>query len=265
MAALHEVIVGTLRSAVERSAGLAASDLKEEKKAGLAVHGTDRPAVPGLRGRGARGLVRRLGAAVLRDLPDRRQAAGRPPAVPPAEVAAPAASRQPRGDGSVQDLAEHGEQRQVAAAVQDDAVHGLSEPGPGDQDLPVASQDHRAGDLPWTGARTDGFSLSSAVHAAAGSGWVPPGGLAVQRPALRRARRAAGETEFQHHLRRTAGPALAARRRRRAAASYRQHGSGGAGEQEPPWPPRRAGPARALAARADTPETTLARSSSANG
>ena len=39
VAALHEVIVGTLRSAVERSAGLAASELKKEKKAGLAVHG----------------------------------------------------------------------------------------------------------------------------------------------------------------------------------------------------------------------------------
>jgi DNA-formamidopyrimidine glycosylase len=36
---LHGVIVGTLRSAIERSAGLAASDLKAEKKAGLAVHG----------------------------------------------------------------------------------------------------------------------------------------------------------------------------------------------------------------------------------
>lgn len=37
--ALHDVIVGTLRTAVERSAGLAAADLKKEKKAGLAVHG----------------------------------------------------------------------------------------------------------------------------------------------------------------------------------------------------------------------------------
>jgi DNA-formamidopyrimidine glycosylase len=36
---LHGVIVGTLRSAIERSAGLAAADLKAEKKAGLAVHG----------------------------------------------------------------------------------------------------------------------------------------------------------------------------------------------------------------------------------
>ncbi len=35
---LHSVIVGTLREAVGRSAGLAASDLKAEKKAGLRVH-----------------------------------------------------------------------------------------------------------------------------------------------------------------------------------------------------------------------------------
>jgi len=39
VAALHDVIVTTLRSAIERSAGLAASELKREKKAGLAVHG----------------------------------------------------------------------------------------------------------------------------------------------------------------------------------------------------------------------------------
>ena len=39
VAALHEVIVTTLRTAIERSDGLAASELKKEKKAGLAVHG----------------------------------------------------------------------------------------------------------------------------------------------------------------------------------------------------------------------------------
>ncbi|MGI9006715.1 MAG: Fpg/Nei family DNA glycosylase [Streptosporangiaceae bacterium] len=39
VAALYDVIVTTLRTAVERSAGLAASALKKEKKAGLAVHG----------------------------------------------------------------------------------------------------------------------------------------------------------------------------------------------------------------------------------
>jgi formamidopyrimidine-DNA glycosylase len=39
VAALHDVIVTTLRDAVARSAGLAAGDLKAEKKAGLRVHG----------------------------------------------------------------------------------------------------------------------------------------------------------------------------------------------------------------------------------
>jgi formamidopyrimidine-DNA glycosylase len=37
--ALHAVITGTLREAIGRSDGLAASDLKKEKKAGLRVHG----------------------------------------------------------------------------------------------------------------------------------------------------------------------------------------------------------------------------------
>jgi formamidopyrimidine-DNA glycosylase len=36
---LHAVIVGTLREAIARSEGLAAGDLKKEKKAGLRVHG----------------------------------------------------------------------------------------------------------------------------------------------------------------------------------------------------------------------------------
>jgi formamidopyrimidine-DNA glycosylase len=36
---LHAVILGTLREAIGRSDGLAASDLKKEKKAGLRVHG----------------------------------------------------------------------------------------------------------------------------------------------------------------------------------------------------------------------------------
>jgi len=36
---LHSVIVGTLRQAIARSEGLAAGDLKKEKKAGLQVHG----------------------------------------------------------------------------------------------------------------------------------------------------------------------------------------------------------------------------------
>jgi formamidopyrimidine-DNA glycosylase len=36
---LYDAIVETLRDAVERSAGLAAKDLKGEKKTGLRVHG----------------------------------------------------------------------------------------------------------------------------------------------------------------------------------------------------------------------------------
>ena len=39
VAALHAVIIGTLREAIGRADGLAASDLKKEKKAGLRVHG----------------------------------------------------------------------------------------------------------------------------------------------------------------------------------------------------------------------------------
>jgi DNA-formamidopyrimidine glycosylase len=39
VADLHAVIIGTLREAIGRSDGLAASDLKKEKKAGLRVHG----------------------------------------------------------------------------------------------------------------------------------------------------------------------------------------------------------------------------------
>jgi formamidopyrimidine-DNA glycosylase len=39
VARLHAAIVGTLRAAVERSAGLAAGKLKAEKKSGLSVHG----------------------------------------------------------------------------------------------------------------------------------------------------------------------------------------------------------------------------------
>jgi DNA-formamidopyrimidine glycosylase len=39
VAALHEVIISTLRDAISRSEGLAAGDLKKEKKAGLQVHG----------------------------------------------------------------------------------------------------------------------------------------------------------------------------------------------------------------------------------
>jgi DNA-formamidopyrimidine glycosylase len=43
---LYEVMIGTLREAIGRSDGLAASDLKKEKKAGLRVHGKAGEACP---------------------------------------------------------------------------------------------------------------------------------------------------------------------------------------------------------------------------
>jgi DNA-formamidopyrimidine glycosylase len=46
VAELHAVIIGTLREAIGRSDGLAASDLKQEKKAGLRVHGRAGEACP---------------------------------------------------------------------------------------------------------------------------------------------------------------------------------------------------------------------------
>ena len=46
VATLHAAIVGTLRDAVERSAGLQASDLKDAKRAGMRVHGRTGEACP---------------------------------------------------------------------------------------------------------------------------------------------------------------------------------------------------------------------------
>ena len=46
---LYDAIRVTLGDAVERSRGLAASELKSEKKSNLAVHAPDREALPGLR------------------------------------------------------------------------------------------------------------------------------------------------------------------------------------------------------------------------
>ena len=62
---LHEALQRVLRDAVARSVGQGAARLKAEKRAGLAVHG-------------------RAGF-----LPDWRQAAGRPPAVPADSLMAP--------------------------------------------------------------------------------------------------------------------------------------------------------------------------------
>ena len=83
---LYDAIRGTLADAVARSSGLAASELKGEKKSNLAVHGRTGQKLPGVRRRGARGVLRRLEPAVLRDVPDRREAAGGPADEQAAEV-----------------------------------------------------------------------------------------------------------------------------------------------------------------------------------
>ena len=75
--------------AVPRAGGQRAQGREEVAPRGARPH---RAALPGLRRHRARGVVRRLQPAVLPDLPDRRQAAGRPPDVPPAEV-----TRRPAG------------------------------------------------------------------------------------------------------------------------------------------------------------------------
>jgi formamidopyrimidine-DNA glycosylase len=80
---LYDAIRNELTGAIQRAEGLAAKDLKSEKKSGMRVHGR---VVSGLRGHHRGGLVRRLVAAVLPDLPDRRKEAGRPEDVPPAEM-----------------------------------------------------------------------------------------------------------------------------------------------------------------------------------
>ena len=83
---LHTAIVSTLTEAVDRSAGVAAGDLKAEKKSGLRVHGRAGQPCPVCGDTVREVVVRRFRAAVLPHLPDRRQATGRPAAVPVAEV-----------------------------------------------------------------------------------------------------------------------------------------------------------------------------------
>ena len=75
---LFEALQTVLRDAVARAHGLAArraEEGEEDRDAGARPEGA---AVPGMWRHGARGVVRGLVAAVLPDLPDRREAAGRP-------------------------------------------------------------------------------------------------------------------------------------------------------------------------------------------
>jgi formamidopyrimidine-DNA glycosylase len=83
---LFDAMRSTLLDAVTRSDGLAATELKREKKTNLRVHGRTGQPCPVLRRHRRRGELRRLVTAVLPHLPDRRQAAGRSAHVAAAQV-----------------------------------------------------------------------------------------------------------------------------------------------------------------------------------
>ena len=83
---LYAAIRDVLGDAVARSRGLARQRAQGREEVQPRRARPHRREVPGLRRRGARGVVRRLEPAVLRDLPDRRQAARRPPDEQAAEV-----------------------------------------------------------------------------------------------------------------------------------------------------------------------------------
>ena len=87
-AALRDTLAGGRRDGV-RQAGQGAQGRQARGHAGARAH---RRALPRVRRHGARGVLRRLVAAVLRDLPDRWQAAGRPPDVAPPQVISPPAA-----------------------------------------------------------------------------------------------------------------------------------------------------------------------------
>ena len=93
-AALREIAP----AAVTAASGKPAKELKDAKRAGMRVHGRTGLAVPRVRRHGARGVVRRLLAAVLPHLPDRRQAARRPADVAAAQVVptTPSGEKDPR-------------------------------------------------------------------------------------------------------------------------------------------------------------------------
>ena len=87
---LRTAIVGVLADAVERAVGQEASELKGDKKRAMRVHGRTGEALPGVRRRRTRGVVRHQVAAVLRHVSDRGQTARRP-----APVEAPALTMSP--------------------------------------------------------------------------------------------------------------------------------------------------------------------------
>ena len=86
VAALHAIIRETLADAISRARGPDHPGPQGGEEGRAAGARPDRAAVPGVRGHRARGVLRGLCAAVLRDLSDRREAAGRPAHVAAAQV-----------------------------------------------------------------------------------------------------------------------------------------------------------------------------------
>ena len=86
LAALHDAMISVLTDAVARSVGAAGRNAEGGEALRAAGARPHRTAVPGVRRHRARGVVRRQVVPVLPDLPDRRQGAGRPAAVPAAQV-----------------------------------------------------------------------------------------------------------------------------------------------------------------------------------
>ena len=83
---LYAALRETLESAVATASGKPAKELKDAKRAGMRVHARTGAAVPRVRRHRPRGLLRRHVAAVLRHVPDRRQAPRRPAHEPTAQV-----------------------------------------------------------------------------------------------------------------------------------------------------------------------------------
>ena len=86
VARLQAAIVSVLTDAVERSAGLPAAGLKAEKKSGMRVHGRAGEPCPECGDTVREVSFATTSPAVLPDVPDRRQAPGRPPSVTVAEM-----------------------------------------------------------------------------------------------------------------------------------------------------------------------------------
>ena len=88
VARLYEALTDILRSAVERSLGQAAKELKDAKRAGMSVHGRAGQACPEVWRHGQGGLPVQPELPVLPGMPDGREGPGRPPPVEVVEVTA---------------------------------------------------------------------------------------------------------------------------------------------------------------------------------